>query len=187
VAWRARTPLAEALEVVEGNVVAGEEQQAIDERRGVTVGEDEPVAVGPLGMRGIVVHDGVKQGIADGRAAHGRSGMAALGFLYRVKGEQTQRVDGEFVERRLVEGLVREGGSHDIWSDFLSWCCPILMCLMHLGNMLLTTAAQASIFTTTLYPSQLSGSTQWRVHSIWPVELPGGISALNPALVRLRL
>ena len=47
VARRDRAPLAEALQVVERDVVPGEVQHHVEQRRAVTGAEDEAVAVGP--------------------------------------------------------------------------------------------------------------------------------------------
>ena len=54
VARRARMQLTELLEFFDGQVVAGEMQQGIDQHRAMTVRQDEAVAVGPGGVRRIV-------------------------------------------------------------------------------------------------------------------------------------
>ena len=55
VARGGRAPLAERLEVVERQPVAGEVQHRVQQDRGVPGGEHEAVAVGPVGGAGVVV------------------------------------------------------------------------------------------------------------------------------------
>ena len=90
-------PLAELLELRHGQVVAGEMQRAVEQRRGVAVGEDEAVAVDPLGVGGIVLHELVVEQVGDGCAAEGRAGVAGVGLLNGVDGEEAEGVDGELV------------------------------------------------------------------------------------------
>src|SRR5688572_12308061 len=51
---RPGTELAEALDLAERQVVAGEVEQAVEEHRTVTAGEDEPVAIRPAGVARVV-------------------------------------------------------------------------------------------------------------------------------------
>ncbi len=90
-------PLAELLELRHRQVVAGEVQRAVEERGGVAVGEDEAVAVDPLGVGGIVLHELVVEQVGDGCAAEGRAGVAGVGLLNGVDGEEAEGVDGKLV------------------------------------------------------------------------------------------
>jgi len=56
VSRRRRPPLAEVPQVVELESVAGQEQQRVLQDRRVPVGEDEPVAIGPVRIGRIVLH-----------------------------------------------------------------------------------------------------------------------------------
>ena len=103
-----RSPLAEALQIVERHVVAGEKQRGVEQRRSVAVRQHKAIAIGPLRVRRIVLHQLVKQQVGDGRAAQRRAGMAALGLLHRVDREQPQCVNG-----KLVEGEYPQAGSHN--------------------------------------------------------------------------
>ena len=57
VAGRRRLELAELLQVVELEAVPGQVQQRVLQDRRVAVGQHEPVAIGPLGIGRIVLHD----------------------------------------------------------------------------------------------------------------------------------
>ena len=105
VARRARAPLAEVLEVVEREVVAGQVEQRVDEHRGVPGREDEPVAVRPVGVGRGVAQEAGPEGVRHRRHAHRRAGVAGVGLLDAVDGEGPDRVD-----RELVELLGGEGG-----------------------------------------------------------------------------
>ncbi len=98
VTGRVRAPLAELLELRHRQVVAGEMQRAVEQRGGVAVGQDEAVAVDPLGVGGIVLHELVVEQVGDGGAAERRAGVTGVGFLNGVDGEKSEGVDGELVE-----------------------------------------------------------------------------------------
>ena len=94
-------PLAELLELRHRQVVAGEMERAIEQHGGVAVGEDEAVAVDPLGVGGIVLHELVIEEIGDGGAGERCAGVAGVGLLNSVDGEEAEGVDGELVELML--------------------------------------------------------------------------------------
>ena len=82
-------------------------QRTVKQRRSVAVRQHEAVAVGPLGVRRIVLHQLVVEQVGDGRAAQRRAGVAAVGLLHHIHGQQPQRIDGQLIERKT-----RETGSH---------------------------------------------------------------------------
>ncbi len=53
VARRAAAELAEVLQVLQRQIVAGQVQHAVEQRRGVAAGKDEAVAAGPGGLAGL--------------------------------------------------------------------------------------------------------------------------------------
>lgn len=54
---RAKESSTNRLEVVDGDLVAEEVEEDVLESASVTVGENEPVAVDPLGVLGVRVHE----------------------------------------------------------------------------------------------------------------------------------
>lgn len=110
-----RTQLTEALEVIERELVAAEEERTVEQGRCVAVRKDEAVAVGPFGVGRIMLHQFAIKQVGDRGATHGRAGVAALGFFYRINGQQPQRVDG-----KIVESLIRFAGGHRALQLFLS-------------------------------------------------------------------
>ena len=106
VARRARAPLAEALQVVEREVVAGQVEERVEEHRGVAGREHEPVAVRPVGMGGGVAQEAGPERVRHGRHAHRRTGMPRVRLLDAVDGEGPDRVDRELVQ------LIRGEGGH---------------------------------------------------------------------------
>src|SRR5579863_1299316 len=101
-------PLTERLQIIQRQFVAAEIQGGVQERRGVAVGEHEAIAIRPLEMGRTVLHQLMKQQVSNGRAAQRRSGVAALGLLYRVNREEPQGIN-----RKLIEGDVGGGWGHD--------------------------------------------------------------------------
>ena len=97
---RAAAELAEALEVVERQAVAGEVEHAVEQHAAVAGRQDEAVAVGPLGVRGVVLEVAGPQHVRHGGEAHRHAGVAGVGLLHGV---DRQKADG--VDAGLLEGL----------------------------------------------------------------------------------
>ena len=62
------------------------------------VGEDEPVAVGPVGDRRVDLEETAPQGHCDLGHAHRHPGMPAVGLLHGVHGQRLDRVDRQFLD-----------------------------------------------------------------------------------------
>ena len=105
VARRPAPPLTELPEVVERDVVAGEVQERVEHRRGVPRRQDETVAVGPGGIAGVVLEEAVPEDVGHRRGAHRRAGMARLGPLDLIDGEEAHRVDAQLIEFRVMHGV----------------------------------------------------------------------------------
>ena len=84
--------LTEVLQIVDGQVVTGQVQQRVDQHGAMTVGQDEPVAIDPLRVAGVVVHVVVPQHFGNVGHAHGRTGVTGFGFLYGVHAQCTYRI-----------------------------------------------------------------------------------------------
>ena len=122
VARRLAVQLAEALQLVHGQVVAGQVQQRVQQHRAVAVGEHEAVAVGPSRVGGVVLQVPVPQYLGDLGHAHGRARVAALGLFDRVDGQHANRVGhltGEFgfwnahVRSGMVERVQEQPDAED--------------------------------------------------------------------------
>src|SRR5207249_11394086 len=95
---RPAAPLPELIEVVEGQVEAREVERAVQQHARVTTGQDEPVAVRPVWVRGVVAQVLLPQHPGERRERHGRPGMAGVRLLHRVHGEGADGVDAELLE-----------------------------------------------------------------------------------------
>ena len=78
----------------------GKINEGVEKHRGVSVGQDKAVAVGPDGIQRIVAQELLPQTVGDRSESHGRSGMAGVCFLDGVHGKSANRVDTELVELR---------------------------------------------------------------------------------------
>ena len=107
VAGRLAAPLAERLQVVEGQVVAGEVEQGVEQHARVAGGEHEAVAVGPGRVGRVEAQVAREQHVRHGGRAHGHAGMAGVGLLHAVDG---QKADG--VDAALFEGLCARHWAH---------------------------------------------------------------------------
>ena len=110
--------LAEVLQLLDRQVVAGQVQQRVQQHRAVAVGKHETVAVEPLRVGRTVLEVVVPQHLGDVGHAHGHAGVAGLRGLDRVNGEETDGV-GEFAAGRLghwirtvVGGTPGSGGAY---------------------------------------------------------------------------
>ena len=79
--------LAEVLELLHRQVVAGEMQERIDEHRAVAVRQHETVAIHPLRVAWVVLEEIVPQHLGDVGHAHGSPGMSGVRLLHRVHRE----------------------------------------------------------------------------------------------------
>ena len=108
VAGRGGIPLAEVPEVVEFEAVAREEEQRVLQDRRVTVGEDEPVTVGPGGIGRIVLHHPAVEHVAERGERHGGALVPAVGGERAVHRHPPDERDGELVlflgQRHAAEG-----------------------------------------------------------------------------------
>ena len=93
---RPRSDLPELLDVVDAEpfVAAdpGEIEQAVQQHAAVAGGQDEPVAIGPMGIRRVEFQHVAPENRRDVGHAHWQAGVAALGLLDRVEGEKADRV-----------------------------------------------------------------------------------------------
>ena len=86
----------------------GEMEHGPEQHRGMTVGEHEPIAVGPDRVLRIEPHHAVPDRVDQRRQRHRRAGVSGIGLLDRVHRE---RADG--IDRQLIQLLVGHG-SH-LW------------------------------------------------------------------------
>ncbi len=86
--------LAEVFQVIQGQLVAGEVQHAVEERRRVTAGEDEPVASSPVRVFRVVAHVPVVKQVSDRCRFHRCAGVSGLRLFDHVGGKQADGVDG---------------------------------------------------------------------------------------------
>src|SRR5438270_10714597 len=103
---RERLPLAEALQLLEREVVAREVEGRVLEDAGVAGREDEPVAVGPVRVRRVVIHDLRVEEVGERRERHGCPGVPGVRLLDGVHGERPDRVD-----RKLLDFWPGHGGN----------------------------------------------------------------------------
>ena len=95
---RARAPLAELLEIVEGEVVPGQVQERVQEHARVAGGEHEPVAIGPVGLAGCVLEEPGPDDVGHRRRAHRGARVAGVGLLDAVDRQGANGVDRQLIE-----------------------------------------------------------------------------------------
>jgi hypothetical protein len=86
VTWGEGSPLTELLDVLQTEPVVIEEQHGVQQDRRVPVGQDEPVAVGPVGPARVVTHHSGEQDVGQRSQCHRRARVTAarsLGGVHR--------------------------------------------------------------------------------------------------------
>ena len=94
--------LAELLELIQRQIVAGQMKQAVDQHGAVAAGQHEPVAVEPLGISRVVAQEARPQHVGDRRHAHRHAGVAGVGLLDAVHGQAADDVGAKLI--KLVVG-----------------------------------------------------------------------------------
>jgi len=87
--------LAKILQLFDGQVIARQVQQGIDQHGAMAIGEHKTISVRPLGVAGIVLEIVIPENLGDVRHAHRRSGVARIGLLDRIHAQGTDGI-GEF-------------------------------------------------------------------------------------------
>src|SRR5437763_11284845 len=108
--WCPAIKLAKTLEVVDGNgrtiehlVVRtyglhfGEVQHRVQQRRRVSVRENEAISIRPHRIRGIVTQKLLPQNISHRRKCNGSAGMPGVGLLYRIDRKRADGINAEGV------------------------------------------------------------------------------------------
>ena len=104
-ARRARAPLAELLEVLDREVVAGQMQRRVQHHRGMAGRQHEAVAIRPVRVRRVVPEVARVEAVHQRRQAHRRAGMARVGALHGVDRQEPRGIDRIALDparRRLV-------------------------------------------------------------------------------------
>ena len=109
VAGGAAAELPEGTEVVELQSVAAEVEHGVEQDRGVAVGEDEPVPVGPVGLGGIMVHDPGEQHMGQRGQGHGGTRMSGVGGPGGIHGQPPDHVDAELLECSIAGDVGCDG------------------------------------------------------------------------------
>ena len=97
-ARRFAAQLAEALQLIERQIVAGQMQQAVQQHGAVAGGEDEAVAIEPVRILRIVLQELRPERESHGGRAHRHAGVAGVGVLHRVRRKNADGVDAQVVE-----------------------------------------------------------------------------------------
>ena len=132
-----RMQLAEALQLVNRQIVSGQVQQRVMQHRAVAVGQYEAVAVGPLRIHRIMPVVAVPEHLGDIGHAHRHARMPGLGRFHGVDGEKTDGI-GQFgtgcahgatrvrgcailPESRFIRSVQREMAACAAISEVLRW------------------------------------------------------------------
>ena len=102
VAGARRVELAEALDLVERDVVARQVERRVEQHRRVPAGEHEAVAARPVGRLGRVAHDARVEQVGDRRQRHRRARVARVRLLDGVHRQRADGVDAQLVQRALI-------------------------------------------------------------------------------------
>ena len=120
VAGRPAPPLPERPDIVEAEIVAGQEKHGVQQHGTVPGREHHPVPVRPLRVGRVVSKVSRPERVGDRRRPHGQAGMPRLCTLHGVDGKKTDGVDA------LLLGIQRIGHAA---SPFCVRKCVCSVCL----------------------------------------------------------
>ncbi len=104
---RPAAPLAELAQVLQREVVPGQVQHGVLEDAGVPVGEHEAIAVRPLRVVRVVVHDARPQDVGQGGQRHGGPRVPRAGLLRRIHGDAADHIDAELHQPGVLHDRCR--------------------------------------------------------------------------------
>ena len=90
---------------------SGQMQGGIEKHRGVSRGKDEAIAIGPVGLGGIVVQEILPKGENHRSQTHRRAGVAGIGLLDSVDRKGSDGIDTKLIEILLAHGISGAGVS----------------------------------------------------------------------------
>ncbi len=99
---RFRMQLTEIFQLFDGQVVTGKMQQAVQQHRGVAVGQNKTVTVVPGRVGRVMFQEIIPQHFRDIRHSHWRAGMPRVGFLYGVHTECANGVSERLSRHRVL-------------------------------------------------------------------------------------
>ncbi len=114
--------LAEIADLVQGQVVAGQVQQRVQQHRAVPVRQHETVAPGPVRVGRVVAQVPRPQGDGDLGHAHRHAGMAGFGLLDRVGGQKADRIGPPGIGETGIDAR-RDGGLGIAHATRSRWAC----------------------------------------------------------------
>lgn len=85
---------------------ASQVDDAVEQHRGMTGGEDEAVAVHPAGIGGIIIHEVLVEVVDHRGERHRGTRVARVGGLHGIHGQGAHGGDG--LERRILGGFGRK-------------------------------------------------------------------------------
>ncbi len=94
-------PLAEALQLIQRQIITGQVQQAVEQHRAMPARKDEAVAVRPARVGRVVAQMARPDGIGHRGGAHRQAGVAGVGLLHAIGGEKPDGVDGQILKLLL--------------------------------------------------------------------------------------
>src|SRR5262249_26792308 len=105
-AGRDDVPRAELGKVVEWEVVAGEEEEGVEQHGAVAGGQDEAVPIGPARTGGGVLQVARPEGVGHRSGTHRETRMTGFRLLHRVSGEKPDGVDRHLLQFRVPHLLL---------------------------------------------------------------------------------
>ena len=106
--------LAEVFQLLKRQIVTGQVQQAVEQHRGVAVGENKAVTVVPGGIVRVVLQEVVPQHFGNIGHAHRCAGMARIGFLHGIHAEGADGIGELFTGHSSLRGKVKVWQREDL-------------------------------------------------------------------------
>ena len=117
-------PLAELLEFFDGQRIAGEVEESIEESGAMAGREHETVAIRPSRILGMMFQEFCPEKVSHGRGPHGHSRVAGVSFLDHIHGQHADGVDTKLIYIHAVSPF-RSALTSVLFYSNLVTCTPM--------------------------------------------------------------
>ena len=116
-------PLAELLQIIESEIVAGEIEHAVEKHRRMAARQNEAVTIHPFRIGGIISQMPGPEHVGERRQRHRCARMAGVRFLNRIHREDANGVDAQSLQIRVAAGRRSALGRRRSRSRLGRVCC----------------------------------------------------------------
>ncbi len=90
-------PLAEVLQLIKGQIVASEVEQAVEQHGAVPGGQDKTIAIDPVRVLRVKLQELGPKRVSHSGGTHRHAGVAGIRILHGIGRQEPDRIDAQFL------------------------------------------------------------------------------------------